>query len=183
FNHLHGREFFVLPEELIKEKVDTLPGLDGRKMSKSYDKTIPLFAGGSKALREAIMRIVTDSRAPGEPKDPDDCALFTIFRAFASETETAAFRRALEEGLGWGEAKQVLYERIETDVAPMRERYDTLMADPAAIEVILQEGARKARAIATPKVAGLREVLGLRAMRTAPAPAGRPGAAPKQGRA
>ncbi|WP_395116231.1 tryptophan--tRNA ligase [Rhodanobacter sp. FW102-FHT14D06] len=172
FNHLHGREFFVLPEALIEEQVATLPGLDGRKMSKSYDNTIPLFAGGSKALREAIMRIVTDSRAPGEPKDPDDCALFTIFRAFASETETAAFRRALEEGLGWGEAKQVLYERIETDVAPMRERYDTLMADPAAIEVILQEGARKARAIATPKVAGLREVLGLRAMRTAGAAAG-----------
>ncbi|MGB3380086.1 MAG: tryptophan--tRNA ligase [Rhodanobacter sp.] len=172
FNHLHGREFFVLPEALIEEQVATLPGLDGRKMSKSYDNTIPLFAGGSKALREAIMRIVTDSRAPGEPKDPDDCALFTIFQAFASETETAAFRRALEEGLGWGEAKQVLYERIEADVAPMRERYDTLMADPAAIEVILQEGARKARAIATPKVAGLREVLGLRAMRTAGAAAG-----------
>jgi len=172
FNHLHGREFFVLPEALIEEQVATLPGLDGRKMSKSYDNTIPLFAGGKKQLREAIMRIVTDSRLPGEPKDPDDCALFTIFRAFASETETAAFRRALEEGLGWGEAKQVLYERIETDVAPMRERYDTLMADPAAIEVILQEGARKARAIATPKVAGLREVLGLRAMRTAGAAAG-----------
>ena len=172
FNHLHGREFFVLPEALIEEQVATLPGLDGRKMSKSYDNTIPLFAGGKKQLREAIMRIVTDSRLPGEPKDPDSCALFTIFRAFASETETAAFRRALEEGLGWGEAKQVLYERIEADVAPMRERYDTLMADPAAIEVILQEGARKARAIATPKVAGLREMLGLRAMRTAGAAAG-----------
>ena len=171
FNHLHGREFFVLPEALIEEQVATLPGLDGRKMSKSYDNTIPLFAGGSKALREAIMRIVTDSRAPGEPKDPDDCALFTIFRAFASETETAAFRRALLDGLGWGEAKQVLYERIEADVAPLRAHYDALMADPAAIEVILQEGAGKARAIATPKLAGLREVLGLRAMRTAVAAA------------
>ena len=171
FNHLHGREFFVLPEALIEEQVATLPGLDGRKMSKSYDNTIPLFAGGGKALREAIMRIVTDSRAPGEPKDPDDCALFTIFRAFASETETAAFRRALLDGLGWGEAKQVLYERIEADVAPLRAHYDALMADPAAIEVILQEGASKARAIATPKLAGLREVLGLRAMRTAVAAA------------
>jgi len=182
FNHLHGREFFVLPEALIEEQVATLPGLDGRKMSKSYDNTIPLFAGGKKQLREAIMRIVTDSRLPGEPKDPDDCALFTIFRAFASETETAAFRRALEEGLGWGEAKQVLYERIEADVAPMRERYDALMADPAAIEVILREGARKARAIATPKVAGLREVLGLRAMTTAPAPAKPSQAASKKAR-
>jgi len=182
FNHLHGREFFVLPEALIEEQVATLPGLDGRKMSKSYDNTIPLFAGGKKQLRETIMRIVTDSRLPGEPKDPDDCALFTIFRAFASETETAAFRQALLDGIGWGEAKQVLYERIEADVAPMRERYEALMADPAAIEAILQQGARKARAIAAPKVAALREVLGLRAMATAPARTDLPKVAPKQGK-
>ncbi len=182
FNHMHGHEFFVLPEALIEEQVATLPGLDGRKMSKSYDNTIPLFAGGKKQLRETIMRIVTDSRLPGEPKDPDDCALFTIFRAFASETETAAFRQALLDGIGWGEAKQVLYERIEADVAPMRERYEALMADPAAIEAILQQGARKARAIAAPKVAALRDVLGLRAMTTAPARTGQPKAAPKQGK-
>ena len=182
FNHLHGHEFFVLPEALIEEQVATLPGLDGRKMSKSYDNTIPLFAGGKKQLREAIMRIVTDSRLPGEPKDPDDCALFTIFRAFASDAETAAFRQALLDGIGWGEAKQVLYERIETDVAPMRERYEALMADPSAIETILQQGAQKARAIATPKLAALREVLGLRAMTTAPAPAAGSKAAPKQGK-
>lgn len=162
FNHIHGRDFFVLPEALIEEQVATLPGLDGRKMSKSYDNTIPLFAGGSKALREAIMRIVTDSRLPGEPKDPDDCALFTIFRAFASEAETAAFRQALLEGIGWGEAKQVLFERVEADVAPMRERYEAFMADPAAIEAILQQGAKKARALATPKLAALRDALGLR---------------------
>jgi tryptophanyl-tRNA synthetase len=182
FNHLHGNEFFVLPEALIEEQVATLPGLDGRKMSKSYDNTIPLFAGGAKQLREAIMRIVTDSRAPGEPKDPDDSALFTIFRAFAGEAETAAFRQALLEGLGWGEAKQALYERIEAEVAPMRERYEALIADPAAIEAILRQGAQKARAIATPKVAALREVLGLRAMTTAPARAGGPKVAPKPGK-
>jgi len=182
FNHLHGHEYFVLPEALIEEQVATLPGLDGRKMSKSYDNTIPLFAGGRKQLRETIMRIVTDSRLPGEPKDPDDCALFTIFRAFASETETAAFRQALLDGIGWGEAKQVLYERIEADVAPMRERYEALMADPAAIEAVLRQGAQKARAIAAPKVAALREVLGLRAMTTAQARNDQPKAAPKQGK-
>jgi len=183
FNHIHGREFFVLPEALIEEQVATLPGLDGRKMSKSYDNTIPLFAGGTKALREAIMRIVTDSRLPGEPKDPDNCALFTIFRAFASETETAAFRQALLEGIGWGEAKQLLYERIESDVAPMRERYEGFMADPAAIEAILQQGAQKARAIATPKIAALREALGLRSAGAAAATVGRPGeATPRQGK-
>ncbi|WP_426700899.1 tryptophan--tRNA ligase [Rhodanobacter sp. Col0626] len=182
FNHLHGHEFFVLPEALIEEQVATLPGLDGRKMSKSYDNTIPLFAGGKKQLRETIMRIVTDSRLPGEPKDPDNCALFTIFRAFASDAETAAFRQALLDGIGWGEAKQVLYERVEADVAPMRERYEALMADPAAIETILLEGARKARAIATPKLAALREVLGLRMMTTAPTSVARPTVSPKQGK-
>jgi len=162
FNHIHGREFFVLPEALIEEQVATLPGLDGRKMSKSYDNTIPLFAGGKKQLRETIMRIVTDSSLPGEPKDPDSSALFTIFRAFASEVETAAFRKALLDGIGWGDAKQVLYERIESDVAPMRERYEALIADPIGIETILRQGALKARAIATPKMAALRDALGLR---------------------
>lgn len=172
-NHIYRREFFVLPEVLIEEQVATLPGLDGRKMSKSYDNTIPLFAGGAKSLRDTIMRIVTDSRTPGEPKDPDASSLFTIFRAFASEAESAAFRRALEEGIGWGEAKQVLYERIEADVAPMRERYESLIARPAAIEEILREGARKARAIAAPKVAELRDAIGLRAMSSVTVNAGK----------
>jgi tryptophanyl-tRNA synthetase len=162
FNHTYGREFFVLPEVAIEEQVATLPGLDGRKMSKSYDNTIPLFSGGKKHLRETIMRIVTDSRMPGEPKDPDSSALFTIFHAFASDAESVAFRKTLEDGIGWGEAKQLLFERIEADVAPMRERYDALIARPEAIEEILQEGARKARAIAMPHIAALRDAIGLR---------------------
>ena len=174
FNHIYGKDYFVLPEVVIEEQVATLPGLDGRKMSKSYDNTIPLFAGGKKHLRESIMRIVTDSRLPGEPKDPDSSSLFTIFRAFATETEAAAFRQALLDGIGWGEAKQVLFERIEADVAPMRERYDALMSKPERIESILQEGARKARAIAAPKIAALRDAIGLRSgtlVAAAPAPA------------
>ena len=169
FNHIYGRDFFVLPEVQIEEEVATLPGLDGRKMSKSYDNTIPLFAGGAKALREAIMRIVTDSRAPGEPKDPDGSALFTIFRAFADDAESAAFRQALQGGIGWGEAKQRLFECIEAELAPMRERYEALIAKPAEIEAILREGAAKARAIATPKLAAIRDAIGLRAMGAAPA--------------
>jgi len=162
FNHIYGGDYFVLPEVVIEEQVATLPGLDGRKMSKSYDNTIPLFAGGKKHLRDSIMRIVTDSRLPGEAKDPDSSSLFTIFRAFASETEAGAFHQALLDGIGWGEAKQVLFERIEADVAPMRERYDELMAKPEQIEAILQEGALKARAIAKPKIAELRDAIGLR---------------------
>ncbi|MCW8808024.1 MAG: tryptophan--tRNA ligase [Rhodanobacter sp.] len=182
FNHLHQHEFFVLPEALIEEQVATLPGLDGRKMSKSYDNTIPLFAGGKKQLREAIMRIVTDSRLPGEPKDPDSCALFTLFRAFASEVETAGFRQDLLNGIAWGEAKQVLFERIEADVAPMRERYEAFIADPVAIEAILQQGAEKARAIATPKLAVLRSALGLRTSSVAAVSSSQPKATGKAGK-
>ena len=168
FNHIHGREFFVLPEALIEEQVATLPGLDGRKMSKSYDNTIALFAGGKKQLRDTIMRIVTDSRLPGESKDADNAALFTVFRAFAGASEAASFRQSLLNGLGWGEAKQALYERVEQDVAPMRERYEALIADPSGIERILQDGAIKARAIATPKIAALRDALGLRSASASP---------------
>jgi tryptophanyl-tRNA synthetase len=162
FNHIYKREFFNLPEALIEEQVATLPGLDGRKMSKSYDNTIMLFEGGPKRLRETINRIVTDSRAPGEPKEAEGSALFTIFQAFASPGETAAFGNALADGMGWGEAKQVLFERVEADVAPMREHYDELIAKPDAIEEILQVGARKARAIAAPMIAELRDAVGLR---------------------
>jgi tryptophanyl-tRNA synthetase len=183
FNHIHGRDFFVLPEVVIEEQVATLPGLDGRKMSKSYDNTVPLFAGGAKALREAIMRIVTDSRAPGEPKDPDSSSLYTIFRAFADEAESAAFRQSLLDGIGWGEAKQRLFERIETDVAPMRERYETLIARPDEIEAILREGAAKARAVATPKLAAIRDAIGLRAMGAAPAATSNRPVAAKAGKA
>lgn len=181
FNHIHGRAFFVLPEAQIEEQVATLPGLDGRKMSKSYDNTIPLFAGGTKALREAIMRIVTDSRLPGEPKDPDSSPLYVLFRAFAGEQETAAFRRALEDGIAWGEAKQVLFECIEAVVAPMREHYETLIAQPAAIDEILRAGAAKARAIATPKLADLRAAIGLRSGSSAVAASVSVGAASKSG--
>jgi len=165
FNHLfgNGRELFVLPEADIEESVSTLPGLDGRKMSKSYDNTIPLFEGGPKRLREAILRIVTDSKQPGEAKDPDSAHLFAIFRAFASHAETAQMRAALEDGLGWGEAKQRVYERLEAELAPMRARYDALIAKPDDIEAVLQAGARNARAVAAPFLAELRAAVGLRA--------------------
>jgi tryptophanyl-tRNA synthetase len=115
FNHLFGKgkEFFVLPEAQVDEEMELLPGLDGRKMSKSYDNVIPLFEGGSRALREAIARIVTDSRLPGEPKDPEGAHLVTIFDAFANAEERAAFRAELRAGLAWGEAKQRLFDQIE----------------------------------------------------------------------
>ncbi|KAG0937849.1 hypothetical protein G6F31_015537 [Rhizopus arrhizus] len=122
FNHLSGRDYFALPEVTIEEDVATLPGLDGRKMSKSYNNTIPLFEGGASALRASVMRIVTDSRAPGEAKDAESSHLYTRYRAFATQAESAAFRKQLEEGMGWGDAKQALYEHLEALLAPMREK-------------------------------------------------------------
>ena len=173
FNHLFGtgRELFVLPEASVDDEVATLPGLDGRKMSKSYDNTIPLFEGGAKGLKEAVARIVTDSRLPGEAKDPDGAHLVTIYEAFADAAERAAFRADLQAGLGWGEAKQRVTERLERDLAPMRERYVALVAHPEQIEETLLEGARKARAQAAPLLAALREAVGLRRMVAVAAPA------------
>lgn len=162
FNHLYGRDYFTLPEVAIEEDVATLPGLDGRKMSKSYNNTIPLFEGGAKALRASIMRIVTDSLEPGQPKDAEGSHLYTIYRAFATQAEAAAFRQQLEEGLGWGEAKQALYDHLENLLAPMRERYFDLMANPGRIEDVLQAGAVKARKLAVPMMRELREAVGLR---------------------
>jgi tryptophanyl-tRNA synthetase len=160
FNHLYG-EHFTLPEAEIDDAVATLPGLDGRKMSKSYDNTIPLFAPRAQ-LQKLIYSIVTDSRAPGEPKDTEGSALFQIYQAFADSEETESLRRAYADGIGWGDAKQILFERIDREVAPMREHYDALLGNPAQIEKILLTGADKARALSRPFMAELRHAVGLR---------------------
>jgi len=162
FNHLYG-EHFTLPEAEIDDAVALLPGLDGRKMSKSYDNTIPLFTPRAQ-LQKLIAGIVTDSRAPGEPKDTEGSALFQIYQAFASAEETEALRRAFAEGIAWGDAKQMLFERIDREIAPLRARYDSLMADPAQIERILLAGAEKARTLSRPFMGRLRHAVGLRTL-------------------
>jgi tryptophanyl-tRNA synthetase len=164
FNHLFGagEEFFVLPEAQVDAEMELLPGLDGRKMSKSYDNSIPLFEGGAKALKDAIARIVTDSKLPGEPKDPQGQALVTIYDAFATPAQRAEFRAALRAGLAWGEAKAQLFDIIEAQIGPMRARYAELIANPDRLEAILQEGAAKARALAAPLLARARAAVGLR---------------------
>ena len=167
FNHLYG-EHFTLPEAAIDEHVATLPGLDGRKMSKSYDNTIPLFSSRDQ-LKKLIGGILTDSRAPGEPKEVEGSALFQIYQAFATPEETEALRKLYAEGIAWGDAKQLLFERIDHDVAPMRERYDDLMAHPEKIEQTLLAGAERARQIATPFVRSLRSAVGLRSLAQASA--------------
>ena len=161
FNHLYGAHF-TLPEAAIEEQVATLPGLDGRKMSKSYDNTIPMFAPRAE-LKKLIAGILTDSRAPGEAKDTEGSALFQIYQAFATADETVAMRQSYADGIGWGDAKQQLFERIDAEVSPLREHYETLIAKPAEIEAILRDGAQRLRtAHATPMLLALRDAVGLR---------------------
>lgn len=162
FNHLYGAHF-VMPEAVVEETVALLPGLDGRKMSKSYDNTIPLFAPAAN-MRKLIAGILTDSRAPGQAKDTEGSALFQIYQAFATPDETAALAKAYADGIAWGDAKQVLFERIDREMAPMRDTYNALIANPAKVDALLLQGAEKARALATPFIKELRHAVGLRSL-------------------
>lgn len=176
FNNLYGvqKDFFVMPYEQIDDDVEILPGLDGRKMSKSYNNVIPLFEGGSKALEQAIGRVVTDSKLPGEPKDPDSTSLTKIFDAFATPEEREAFRAELRGGLGWGEAKKRLVNQIEAEIGPMREKYAYYTSHTDELEDILQAGAEKARKLSAPFMERLREAVGLRSFRYVAAPKAAP---------
>ncbi|ASY30347.1 tryptophan--tRNA ligase [Taylorella equigenitalis] len=163
FNHHYAKDedIFVLPEAKIDEEVATLPGLDGRKMSKSYNNTIPLFEGGSKQLLAAIKQIQTDSKLPGEPKDPDTSHLFMIYKAFASLEQTYSFKKLLQDGLSWGEAKEQLYQLLDGLLSPMRDRYEALISKPDDLEDILKMGAQKAIDYARPLLDKVREAVGL----------------------
>ncbi|MDQ5939639.1 MAG: tryptophanyl-tRNA synthetase [Pseudomonadota bacterium] len=159
FNHIYG-EHFTLPQAVIDEKGAILTGLDGRKMSKSYQNTIPLFEP-EKKLKKLINKIKTNSLEPGEPKDTSDCTLFSLYQAFATPDEVADIRSRYAQGISWGEMKSVLFEKINTEITPARERYETLLEKPAHIEEQLQEGAKKARAISAPFIAQLRDAVGI----------------------
>jgi tryptophanyl-tRNA synthetase len=159
FNHIYG-EHFVIPEAVTSENAATLAGMDGRKMSKSYNNTIPLFEP-EKKLKKLINKIKTNSLEPGEPKDPDTCTLFGIYQAFASAQEVAVIRQRYAEGIGWGEMKSVLFEYINEHIAPSRERYEALLQAPHHIEEQLQEGAEKARAVSVPFMKELRKAVGI----------------------
>ncbi|HAI45843.1 MAG TPA: tryptophan--tRNA ligase, partial [Stenotrophomonas sp.] len=167
FNHVYGKEYFPLPEVVIDEQVATLAGLDGRKMSKSYHNTIPLFAPRAE-LKKLVFSILTDSRAPGEPKSTEGSALFQMYQAFASAEQTAAFAQAFAEGISWGDAKQQLFERIDAELTPLRERYDALMAEPEKIEALLRRRGQQLREqYAIPLLKELRHAVGLRDLSSA----------------
>lgn len=147
FNHVYG-DTFKLPEPIIGEDTGIIPGLDGRKMSKSYDNVIPLFAPASQ-LKKKIMRIITDSKLPSEPKNPDDSTIFQLYRHFASPDEIAALRTRFEQGgMGYGDAKQILFDKVNDVLSGPRSEYERLMSTPSEIDAILADGASRARVVA-----------------------------------
>ncbi|MBD8637197.1 MULTISPECIES: tryptophan--tRNA ligase [unclassified Stenotrophomonas] len=168
FNHVYGKEYFPLPEVVIDEQVATLAGLDGRKMSKSYNNTIPLFAPREE-LKKLVFSILTDSRAPGEAKDTEGSPLFQMYQAFATPEQTAAFAAAFAAGISWGDAKQQLFERVDAELSPLRERYDALMAEPEKIEALLRRRGQQLREqYAVPLLKELRHAVGLRDLADVP---------------
>ncbi len=160
FNHRYG-DHFVLPEAEVDDHVATLPGTDGRKMSKSYDNTIPLWLP-EKKLRKAIMKIKTNSLEPGEPKDPDTAAVYAVYAAFATPAQRDSMRQAFADGIAWGEVKQQLFELINTELEAPRERYEALINNPDKVEKELQRGAERARELSRPFIADLRDAVGIR---------------------
>ena len=164
FNHHYG-ELFTLPEAQVDEDVAVLSGLDGRKMSKSYNNTIPLFLT-EKKLQKQINKIKTNLLEPGEPKDPNGSTVFQIWQAFASEQQTEMMRQQFAQGIGWGQAKKELFALINDEVGPARARYDELMADGDYIESVLQKGGIKARAYASELLIKARVSVGIGAIQS-----------------
>ena len=182
FNHIFGkgeRTFFQMPNAVVDQNVATLPGLDGRKMSKSYDNTIPLFCS-TQELKKAVMAIVTDSKVPGEAKDPRSNALLDLYSAFTLPGPSLEFENNLYQGMGWGQAKEELFNLLEARLAPMRDAYHRHMSNPKLIEEILLDGAAKARTVAHPFLMELREAVGLRSFSAAPVKAQAPAPAKKR---
>ncbi len=159
FNH-NFAEVFTLPEAVVDDSVAVLQGTDGRKMSKSYNNTIPLFLA-EKQLRKAINKIKTNLLEPGEPKDPDGSTVFQVWSAFATDDQTRWMREQFEAGIAWGEAKKQLFELVNAEIAPARERYQRLMDDPGHIEAVLRRGAERAREHSAPLMARVREAVGI----------------------
>ncbi len=160
FNNAFG-ESFKVPEPAIREEVAVVPGLDGQKMSKSYNNTIEIF-GAPKETRKKFMRIVTDSKTVEEPKDPETSVIFQLYALFAESGERAEMaNRFRAGGYGYGDAKKALHEKFESVFGPMREKREALARDPAYLDDVLADGARRARAVADETLAMARQAVGL----------------------
>lgn len=161
FNNNYG-ETFILPEYQIQEETAVLPGLDGRKMSKSYNNTIPLFTEPKK-LQKLINKIKTDSLPPEAPKNPNESVIFTLYKEFASPGEVVQMKQQYLSGIGWGEAKKELFNVMNDFLEEPREKYNKLMESPERIDAILKEGAEKARAVSSPFLKEIKYKMGFHA--------------------
>jgi tryptophanyl-tRNA synthetase len=159
-NHAYGKDVLRLPKAKIDDNVATVPGIDGKKMSKSYGNQIPLFAS-QKQLKKVVNSIVTDSLPPDAPKDPDASTIFAIYKAIASADEARALAARYRAGIGWGDAKKALLDRIEAEVGEARTRYEALMADTSKIDALLAKGAERARKTARATVDRVRSAIGI----------------------
>ncbi len=161
FNHTHG-EILTIPTPDIRGDVAVIPGVDGQKMSKSYNNTIAIF-GGKKAIRKQVMSVVTDSLSLEEPKDPTDCNVVKLYKLFATANEVAELEDKYRGGnFGYGHAKQALFEKMWDYFVPMRERREELEKDPDYVEDILRAGARRANETANETIDRVRHAVGLR---------------------
>jgi len=159
FNHLY-KKTFVLPEAIIQSSKETVPGLDGQKMSKSYGNIIPLLST-EKQLKKSISKIVTNSLEPGDPKDSSNCTVFTLYKYFATKQMIDELKDDYKNGISWGAAKNKLFEVVNNTIRPIRESYETLLEDTDLINDLLSDGSNKVRPIAKELLDSIRSSVGI----------------------
>jgi len=160
FNHIY-KKTFELPEAIIQSKKDTVPGIDGQKMSKSYGNIIPLLSS-EKQLKKSIAKIITNSLEPGDPKDPSTCTVFKLYKYFASDELIKEFENDYKEGIGWGDAKNKLFNIVNNEMLPIREKFMSLESDKKLLNDLLYEGSKKVRPIAQQMLASIRDSIGIK---------------------
>tara|TARA_B100000965_G_scaffold88583_1_gene71918 strand:- start:4786 stop:5796 length:1011 start_codon:yes stop_codon:yes gene_type:complete len=160
FNHHYG-DLLTLPDAQISELTGVLPGIDGQKMSKSYKNTIPIFSEED-VLKKTIMKIKTNSQEPGEPKDIKDCNIFNIFKSISSESDIKDLQKKYEEGIGWGDAKGILFENLRDYLSPFKTEYQKIIKDKDHVESILQQGKAEALEVSTPLIKDIRKAIGIK---------------------
>tara|TARA_Y100000590_G_C15691857_1_gene1003699 strand:- start:1647 stop:2231 length:585 start_codon:yes stop_codon:yes gene_type:complete len=160
FNHHYG-EILTPPEAVIDENTGVLPGVDGRKMSKSYKNIIPIFSE-EKALRKVIMKIQTNSLEPGEPKDTSDSNIFEIYQAIGSKEKVNELQKLYQEGISWSEAKEILFEELNSFLKPFKSEYEKIVKDKSFVERTLLEGSEKALSVSEPIIKEIRQALGIK---------------------
>ena len=159
FNHLY-KKTFILPEAIIQSTNETVPGIDGQKMSKSYGNIIPLLST-EKQLKKSIAKIVTNSLEPGDPKDPSNCTVFALYKYFASKPMVDELCDDYKKGISWGDAKNKLFEVVNNEITPIRESYEKLQEDKDFINDLLSDGSNKVRPIAKELLDTIRSSVGI----------------------